>query len=548
MTIYDVIIVGAGAGGGVAAGLFAEAGKSVLLLERGQRLDFASVGRDHLRNQRQPQYGFNVGPGAEAGPRVLVNAEGQISVVQPLDGGYSNNAACVGSGTLVYGAMAWRFLPDDFRMASKYGVPESSSLADWPLSYEDLAPSYEQAEWELGVSGDEASSGGNRPRHQAFPMPPLPLTAAGRLLRRGAASLGWDTETVPLLVNSIPRQGRAGCAHCQHCVGFACPVNAKNGTQNTLIPRALASGRCILETGATAERIDTDGTGHVVGVTFRDAAGQRRTVRSEVVVCSAGAIETARLLLNSRSTTHPAGLGNSEDQVGRNLQGHYYAGATGWTPEPIWDGVGPGTTTATIRFSHDNVDENGAEIIGGGMLADDFIMLPSVFQKNRVPDDVPRWGLAHKQWMRRHFTRMLYVTGPVHEIPSPDARVTVDTTVLDPGGIPVARLSGHTHPETLRVYDFMRARAEEWLRTSGAENVRSSAAGLYLSGGQHQAGTCRMGHDPKTSVTDAWGRVHGHENLYVADASLHVTNGGFNPVLTILALSFRVAGQIIKKW
>ena len=548
MTNYDVVIIGAGAGGGVAAGLLSEAGKTVLLLERGQRLDFSTAGRDHLRNQRLPQYGFNAGPGPEAGPRVSVDKNGIASVVPLLDGRYQNNAACVGSGTVVYGAMAWRFLPDDFRMASKYGVPEGSSLADWPLTYEDLEPAYERAEWEVGVSGDEASAGNNRPRHRAFPMPPLPVTTVGRRLRLGAASLGWKTETVPLLINSMARGGREACAHCQHCVGFACPVNAKNGTQNTLLPRALASGRCTLETGAMAERIDTDDLGHVSGITYSNQAGERIAVKSELVICSAGAIETARLLLNSKSAQHPAGLGNAHDQVGRNLQGHYYAGATGWSAEPVWDGVGPGATTATIEFSHDNVDPNGKAIVGGGMLADDFVMLPLSFLKGHVPADVPRWGLAHKEWMRHHYTRQLYVTGPVHEIPSPEARVAVDPAVCDKWGLPVARLSGATHPETLRVYDFMRARAEEWLRASGAENVRSNAAGLYLSGGQHQAGTCRMGHDPKTSVTNEWGRVHGHDNLYVADSSLHVTNGGFNPVLTILALAFRVAGQIAKSW
>ena len=548
MTNYDVVIVGAGAGGGVAAGLLAEAGKTVLLLERGQHLDFSAAGRDHLRNQRLPQYGFNAGPGPEAGPRVSVDKNGIASVVSLLDGRYQNNAACVGSGTVVYGAMAWRFLPDDFRMASKYGVPEGSSLADWPLTYEDLEPAYEWAEWEVGVSGDEASAGNNRPRHRAFPMPPLPVTAVGRRLRQGAAALGWKTETVPLLINSMARNGREACAHCQHCVGFACPVNAKNGTQNTLLPRALASGRCTLETGAMAERIDTDDLGHVIGLTYSNEAGERIAVKSELVICSAGAIETARLLLNSKSARHPAGLGNAYDQVGRNLQGHYYAGATGWAAEPVWDGVGPGATTATIEFSHDNVDPNGKAIVGGGMLADDFVMLPLSFLKGHVPSDVPRWGLAHKEWMRHHYSRQLYVTGPVHEIPSPEARVAVDPAVCDKWGLPVARLSGATHPETLRVYDFMRARAEEWLRASGAENVRSHAAGLYLSGGQHQAGTCRMGHDPKTSVTDSWGCVHGHDNLYVADSSLHVTNGGFNPVLTILALAFRVAGQIAKRW
>ena len=543
-TQYDAIVVGAGAGGGVAAGLLAEAGKTVLLLERGEWLTFAEVGRDHLRNQRLSRYGVNAGPNLEGNPRVAVSPGGNVSVVGPLDGGYQNNAACVGSGTRVYGAQAWRLLPADFEMASRYGTPIGSSLADWPISYNDLAPFYEQAEWEMGVSGDEAAAGKNRPRHKAYPMPPLPLNTQGRLLRVGASSLGWDTQTVPLLVNSVPYNGRAACVHCQHCVGFACPTDAKNGTQNTLITRALATGRCQVETSAMAERIETDGTGRVSGVSYRNADGERVTATSDVVVVSAGAIETARLLLNSRSDTHPLGLGNRFDNVGRNLQGHYYAGAFGWMQEPVWDGIGPGATTATIKFNHGN-----SGIVGGGMLADDFIEQPINFVKRFVPD-APRWGLAHKQWMRDYYPRLLRVYGPVHEIPSRDARVTLDPNICDKWGLPVARLSGATHPETMRVHQFMNARAHDWLEASGAENIVSET-GLgapALSAGQHQAGTCRMGHDPETSVTDSTGRVHGHDNLFVADGSLHVTNGGFNPVLTILALSYRVSSHLLASW
>ena len=541
---YDVIIVGAGAGGGVAAGLLAEAGKRVLLLERGQRLTFAGAGRDHLRNQRLSQYGVNAGPNIHGNPRVAVHPEtGEAAVVNALDGRYGNNAATVGGGTGVYGAQAWRFLPTDFRMASAYGVPAGSSLADWPLTYDELAPDYARAEREMGVACDEEEAGKHRPRHAPYPLPPPPLNAQGRTLRAGAASLGWDTQAVPLLINTVPYNGRGACVHCQHCVGFVCPTDAKTGTHNTLLPRALATGNCTLEAGAMAERIDTDAAGRAVGITYWNAQNERMTARSEVVVVSAGAIETARLLLSSKSPAHPGGLGNAHDQVGRHLQGHYYAGATGWMPEPLWDGIGPGPTTATINFSHGN-----AGVVGGGMLADDFHLLPLSFLKGRVPASVPRWGLAHKRWMRGHYTRMLMVAGPVQEIPSTDARVTLDPSVTDRWGLPVPRLSGTTHPETLRTYDFLRARAEDWLRASGAGDVASSPSGVYLSHGQHQAGTCRMGDDPRVSVTDRWGRVHGHDNLYVADASLHVTNGGFNPVLTVLALSYRIAGHLVNSW
>ncbi|HJZ49741.1 MAG TPA: GMC family oxidoreductase [Roseiflexaceae bacterium] len=541
MTRYDAIVVGAGAGGGVAACVLAEAGKRVLLIERGRDLAYDDIPRDHLRNHRFSRYGHNTGPDLEGNPRVFVDADGAERVIRPHEDGYQNNAMAIGGGTRVFGAQAWRFLPADFAMASTYGAPAGSSLADWPIGYDELAPYYERAEWEIGVAGDSAASARIWPRAREFPMAPLPLSRQGAMLRRGAKALGWDTLDVPLLINTTPYGGRAACIRCQHCVGFACPTDAKNGTHNTMIPRALASGHCELVSQAMVERIDSEGDEHVSGVTYIDGAGQRHSPRAEIVICAGGAIETARLLLNSASSHDPHGLGNAHDQVGRNLQGHYYPGGFGLLPEPVYDGLGPGVTTATVRFNHGN---NG--VIGGAMLADEFIVLPIIFWNRHLPPELPKWGLANKQWMRDNYRRVIRVTGPVQEIPSPAARVTLDPTVRDRWGIPVARLSGTTHPETVRTAQFIHERAREWLRAAGATQVWGKPPRLRISGGQHQAGTCRMGDDPRTSVVDRNCRVHGYENLYIADGSVHVTNGGFNPVLTIMALAFRTAEHIVR--
>jgi choline dehydrogenase-like flavoprotein len=209
----------------------------------------------------------------------------------------------------------------------------------------------------------------------------------------------------------------------------------------------------------------------------------------------------------------------------------------------VQDNEGPNVTTATCEFNHGN---DG--VVGGGMLADDSTLLPIVVWKRKLPPDLPRWGAAAKDFMRENYLRIADITGPVHEIPTSDARVTLDGQVRDKFGIPVAHLSGTTHPETVRTAAFMHQRAREWLRASGAVKVWGDPPTLRLSGGQHQAGTCRMGDDAQTSVTDRWGRVYGHDNLFVMDASVHVTNGGFNPVLTIMALAFRAAGHLVESW
>jgi choline dehydrogenase-like flavoprotein len=538
--LFDAIIVGSGAGGGIVAKMLATASKRVLLLERGEALRWADVSRDHLRNHRLGLYGFNTGPSRDGNPRVFVSPSGQEKVVpSPHLDGYHHNAAAVGGGTLVYGAQAWRFMPQDFRMASIYGVPEGSGLADWPISYEELEPDYDRAEWELGVCGDAERMTLHGTRARAYPMPAVPSNPQRELLTAAANRLGWQTAPVPLLINSVPYNGRAACVQCGACVGFACPSDGKNGTQNTAIPAALATGNCTLISRAMVQRIDTDDRGRVIGVTYSIGQEPPVSVLARCVIVSAGAIETARLLLNSKSDHHPAGLGNHSDCVGRNLQGHYYPGAAGNFDDIVTNNVGPGVSISTCQFNHGNPG-----IIGGGMLANEFTKLPIIYWRSAFRPGMRRWGQAAKDYVRKNFLRSVHVQGPVQDIPSPQGRVTVDPHVRDQWGLPVARLSGTEHPETVRTAIFMAKKAEEWIRAAGAKEVWSSIPGLQLSGGQHQAGTARMGHDPKTSVTDSFGRVHGHENLFVADSSLHVTNGGFNPVLTIMALAYRVGRRV----
>lgn len=535
-TDYDVIVVGAGAGGGVTAGVLAEAGRHVLLLERGLSRSYVDSGhRDHLRNHRLALYGHNTGPDLDGNPRVFVDEAGE-HVVLPHEPGYHNLAAAVGSGTLVYGAQAWRFHRDDFHMASRYGAPEGSSLVDWPFGYDELAPWYEMAEWQIGVAGEAHRHRHEGLRTRGYPMPPLPDPPAAAVLQRGAERLGIETTRPPLAINSVPRDNRDACIGCGSCVGFPCPSDARNGTHNTMVRRALATGRCHLVTGAMVTRVETDTGGRVTGVTFIDADGAEHRVGAKSVVLAGGAIETARLLLNSPSAREPAGIGNSHDQVGRNLQGHVYALAYGLFDEPVHGSRGPGVGIATTAYSHGNPG-----IVGGGMLADDFVQPPIIFWRNVLPPDQRRWGQGAKDFMRDNFHRALRVAGPIHEIPNPESRVTIADGVRDRWGRPVARLSGRVHPETIRTAGFMHQRALDWLAASGAKRTWGNAPNPVLSAGQHQAGTCRMGTDPRSSVTDTNGRVWGHDNLFVADGSVHPTNGGFNPVLTIMAMAFRTA-------
>ena len=374
-------------------------------------------------------------------------------------------------------------------------------------------------------------------------MPPVPPGPSGRVLARGAEALGIATLTPPLLINTEPRAGRGACIQCGSCVGFPCPSDGKNGTQNTMLPRALATGACDLVTHAMVERVTTGSDGRVTGVSVLvEAAGGRSTrhqPRAREVILSAGAIETARLLLASGTAAEPHGLGNRHDQVGRHLQGHGSSRLFGLFEDEVANDLGPGVSIATTAWNHHNPD-----VIGGGMVANDFILLPVIYWKQALPPGLRRWGAEAKDHMRRNYRRLILLWSPTHEIPSPDCRVVLDPDLRDRFGLPVARLSGTLHAETLRTGRFLHDKAASWLAASGAVRVWGTAPDPALSAGQHQAGTARMGTDPSRSVTDPFGRVWGHDNLFVCDASVHPTNGGFNPVLTIMALAFRTASAI----
>jgi choline dehydrogenase-like flavoprotein len=537
----DAVVIGAGAGGGVIAKELATAGLRVVLLERGRWIGPWDDRKDDLRNQRTSVLGAPFGPDDERNPRVAVDRRGREMVVLPSDGAYSNNAACVGSGTVSYGAMAWRYMAQDFRMKSLYGCPPGSTLDDWPITYDDLEPFYEKAEWEMGVSGDVAPDPFKAPRRRALPMPPLPPNREYEILKPAALRKGWHPFDIPMLRNSVPYNGRGPCMRCRWCVGFACEVNAKNGTQNTVIPTALATGLCELRTDAMAREIVLDAHGRATAVTYYDVDNRLQTQPARLVVVSAGAIETARLLLNSKSQLHPNGLGNRYDWVGRNLQGHAYPRAVGLFDFDTYDDVGPGASIAICDFNHGNPG-----LRGGAMLANEFIRLPIQFT-GMTPPDTPRWGRAHKDYMRQFYRRSIAVMGPVQEMPVFEARVQLDPRVKDFWDIPVARLSGGRHPHSVEVARAVVEKADEWLREAGAIRTWTNVPGMDLSGGQHQAGTCRMGSDPKTSVVDRNCRIHEADNIYLADASVHVTNGGFNPALTILANAYRVAAAIVRE-
>jgi choline dehydrogenase-like flavoprotein len=537
----NAIVIGAGAGGGCVAKELAIAGFSVVLFERGGWPVYDRHINDELISQRTMVLGAAFGPDADKHPRVFINHDGTRVITNSRDGRYGHVAACVGSGTVSYGAMAWRFMPEDFKMRSTYGDVEGAGLEDWPISYDDLEPYYERAEWELGVAGNDTENPYAAPRRKPYPMNAFENNRDGEILSAAAKRLGLHPFPIPMLRNSKRYNDRPACIHNRTCVGHQCPVDAKNGTQNTVIPTAMATGNCEVRTHCQVAEILSHADGKAKGVRYFDQNNREQIQTADIVVVAASANETARLLLNSKTKQFPNGLGNNNDLVGRFLQGHAYTGAFGVFDYEIKSYTGPGATFGLCDFNH-HIDG----MIGGGLLANEFNRMPYLFSQTRPPG-AARWGKEHKDFQTNNFKKMGELHGPIQEMPMYESRVTVDESVRDFWGIPVVALSGNRHPLDHEHCKFLSARAEEIIREAGAIKTWQSIGGRGgPSGGQHQCGTTRMGNDPKTSVVNKYGQVHEIDNLFVADGSIMVTGGGFNPVLTINALGYWVGDHIVK--
>ena len=535
---YDTIVIGAGTGGGVVAGVLADSGERVLLVERSRQHRSDELRNDHLRGKRAAIYPPIAGPENPADePRVQVDIGGRESTLYADDMGWGLNAMTVGGGTRLWQGQAWRFLPEDFRMASLYGVPEGSTLVDWPIGYDDMEPWYEAAEHQIGVCGDAAYLRNYRPQASDFPMPPMPKDLRAHALQRAADELGWRSGPLSFAINTRARHGRQACVRCSQCCGHSCPVDAKAGSHNTVLRRAMSrsSNRIDLLPAARALQVTAQGP-RATGVAIA-AGGSTRTISATRVVVSAGAAETPRLLLWS-------GIGN--DQVGRHLQGHTYAIVYGTHPDGFDPWTGPGHSWSTLDFNHYNPG-----VIGGGVIHDSNQNLPiSAAGTFPAMTGIPLYGQEHSNFMRSEFARVVTMMGCGQQVPSQTARVTLDPTVRDSHGIPVVRFSGGAHPADGPMHEYLSGRCTDWLEAMGCTSIVDLGAFMrqyfaqFASSGEHGAGTCRMGDDPAECATDRFGRVYGTDNVFVADASLHPTNAGLNPGLTVLANAFRIANHL----
>src|SRR2546425_178355 len=555
----DVVIVGLGAVGGVAALPLARAGLEVVGLEAGAWLTPADFAPDELRNN------------VRGWPQAVQKANHEVPTHRPnASAPYSTRPAihpmmnAVGGTTLHYWAQSWRLNPWDFKVVSettrRYGasrIPKGSTVEDWPFGLEELEPHYEKVEYELGVSGKAGNLNGEidprgnvfeGSRKREYPMPPLRGTGFSEMMATAARKLEWHPFPGPAAINSRTYQNRAGCAYHGYCNRGGCHVSAKGSTAVTTIPKAQETGHLKVVTQATVTTLEADTNGRVSGVNYLKN-GVEYFQPADVVLLASYVYENVRVLLLSKSKVYPKGLSNNHGQVGRHYFSHNQgASVTALFPRNLnnWYGL-PAQGTAVDDWADDNFDHSGLDFIGGGNLWVYSDRRPISAADMNTFGKAPQWGSAWKAFVKENADRWNTAYLQKTTLPYEDNFLDLDPTVTDPLGFPVCRITADFKDNEKKVAAFIQDKMLEWFMTAGAVATAKGQLGT-MGPTTHAYGGTRMGDNPETNVVDRWGFSHEAPNLGILGAAVMGTSGAHNPTLTAQALAWRTAEHLAKNW
>lgn len=516
----DVVVVGSGPSGSVVTQTLASRGFSVVCLEQGDWVNPT----DYPAND--PEWELLIQHRWSHDPNVR-----QLPADYPVDVSESDmwpvmyNA--VGGGSLFYGAEWPRLLPSDFRVRTLDGVAD-----DWPITYEDLVPYWNAVDAFIGVSGldDDPSY----PAGLSFPQPPLPIGKGGRRAAAGLNVLGWHWWPGNQAIPSQKTTYLEGCARYGVCE-WGCPHGAKASFDLAYMNDALRNGATLI-TGARVSRVTTNAQGHATGVEWIDRDGALHHQSANAVVLAANGIGTPRLLLMSEDD----GLANSSGLVGKNLMLHPNCTVMGYYADDLDSWIGP---AGQLVYSHQFYETDRSRGFVRGVKMHVLPMpgpLSSIEHHRQLPFD-ELWGERFHHVVRQHAQGLLWAAN-TEDLPEESNRVTLSTELTDADGLPAPKVTYRISENTRAMLKFTVDRMTEAHVASGA--VETFPVELWIDQPGHLLGTARMGSDPATSVTDAWGRTHDVPNLFIADGSLFVTGGAANPTCTISALALRVATHI----
>ncbi len=542
---YDVIVVGAGAGGGTAAYVLTGLGLKVLLLDAGPKLEPGRDFRTHQFPHQMKFRGFGR-PGDFDGLWKITEYTDQL-YTHPRREPYPaydgmpfhwTRVRAVGGRTLVWGRASIRHGPLDFKTRSRQGFGE-----DWPLDYEDLAPYYDKVERLIGVNGS-IDKVFNAP--DGIHLPPLKPRCGEQLLRQGAAKLGIRVAPEKTAVLTAPHGGRPACHYCGEC-GRGCDVAARFSSLEVLIPLLVKRKNFTLKTHAAAYQVLPDARGRARGVSYIDTRTKLDyEVEARAVVVAASTVESGRILLNSRSHFHPRGFANSSGLVGRYVMDSVKAGpvfahlpALKGRPVVNEDGAG-GSHVYIPRFNYDRKNN-----YAGGYV----ILVGTGFGKNPGARGVKGYGAAFKRGVRDLYGSGISLRAYGERLPDYDNYFEIDPGgAVDTLGIPQVKFHCQNRDNEYKMMEDMFGWKDEILRACGAEGITYRKYLEPMGDATHECGAARMGDDPRSSVLNRFSQAHDVPNLFVTDASSFVSLPGTHGITTwIMALAWRASDYLAEQ-
>jgi choline dehydrogenase-like flavoprotein len=524
--VPDVLVVGAGASGAVAARRLASDGFDVVCLEQGAWPDYSRARAPYPDFELTAGRDWSWDPNARQAPADYPVDDSQSDITALMWNG-------VGGGTVVYAAHWQRNLPSDFRVRTLDGVAD-----DWPFTYEDLEPYYVRVEKDWGVSGLAGDTA--FPKSQGPPLPPPPLGAMGRRVAKAHNQLGWHWWPGPNAIATRAYGRLNPCTQRATCL-WGCVEGAKASVDRTYWPVAIDRG-VKLVTGARVKRLLLGPDGLVTGALYVDRDGREHQQRAAVTIVCCNGIGTPRLLLLSADDRHPDGLANSSGLVGKRLMMHPFGTVVGLFDEDLESTHGVwGQHIHSLEFYETDASRGflrgakwGLQPTGGPL---------SMTRAYPWGAENPIWGSNFHRDLRKRLGRSAMWGIIAEDLPEEENRVALDPIKTDSDGLPAARIQYRMSENSRRLMAFHQERAKESLDAAGA--YETVIAPFIRATGWHLLGTALMGADPARSVVNPEGRTHDVPNLYVFDGSVWPTSAGMNPTATIAAVALRFTEQLI---
>ncbi len=529
--VHDVIIVGSGAAGGMAAWNLTRKGVKVLMLDAGEKFNRGGFWSHVKPWETQKKLDAGQKP-----PQFYVDNAEQPYHSDPYF--YLVRVWGRGGRTNVWGRVALRYGDLDFAAAEKDGWE-----IDWPIRYRDVAPYYDRVEQLIGVCGgddDQDSLPGSK-----YHLPPPPPRCGERLLQRAAKSVGISVVAQRKAVVTKEHNGHGPCHYCGAC-GRGCDVSAFFNSSDYLLEPAFKTGNLRLIDNAVVGRVLVGNDGLAKGVQYFDRkTGQEHTVLGKRVIIGAACVDSTRILLNSKSEKYPNGIGNSSDVIGRYLCEQVRFHMYGFAPELMGtktlndDGLG-GEHIYMPRFNHRGPKRDYLRGYGS-----QFWNIGAQTGLSSWAKQMPGYGAGLKQNIKKHFPALIAMHPYGEVLPYKDNRVVVDAKKVDRYGLPIAKIEYRIRENERKMLGDMYDMAEQVIRAAKAEILPFERGAIDVAGSAiHEHGTVRMGRDPKRSALNGYCQMHDVKNVFVVDGAAFTTASEKNPTLTILALSWRATDYL----